>query len=429
MKIPQSVRPRAELRITPDLIAMGTVILFFAIPFIRAGFQFLLTDRIGLIISTALPYAAVLVLIAWKPSRFLRWDFLALMFLVLVFFYFTLMAHPEYLPYYQKKDFGVWDHTLAPYRGLYAFLFMRLLKDPKKIMTALRLAGYVMLLYFAWRIFDALRTGYWTGVGENGMAKMTYSVTFGYEVLPFATIHLYAALTEHRLIDIGTCAAMIVMILIGGSRGPILFLGVFIVLYMMIYIQRSRRKFILIGAVVIFGVLLVLFYRNLLEAAIAVTERFGFSSRFLTTMLDGTVSDDNNRGKIWAAAIQMIKDNPFGYGAMGSRHRIERYIYAGYPHNVILEILIDFGVIFGGIILLAIGISCGMILFGRKYRAWVPLALPFFSTTCSLMISMTYWSVPYFWASIAIIISAFQYSKGESPLNPLLRKLGIIKEA
>lgn len=413
-----------RIKISSELLAMGAVILFFASAFFRAGFQFVLhNDQLGLVISTALPYVAVLMLCIWSPTKYLRFDFIILMLLILTFFWCTLVFHPNYLPFYQKENFGVWDHVLAPYRGIYAFLFIRLLKDPKKIMSAMRAAGYLMLLYYVWRVYNALRTGYWTGVGENGMAKMSYSVTFGYEVLPFASFFLYAALTDRKLIDIGMSALLIVMILIGGSRGPVLFLGICVVLYMMITIQNSRKKFLLIGSVLLASVLLALFYRNLLQAAIAVANHFGFSSRFLVTMLEGTVTDDNNRGKIWAAAIQMIKDNPFGYGAMGSRHIIERYIYAGYPHNVILEILIDFGVLFGSMILIGLLVCGWRILFNPKYSGWRPLAVPFFSTTCSLMVSMTYWSVPYFWVSVAIIISGLQYSGNNSVLSTFIADL------
>lgn len=70
----------------------------------------------------------------------------------------------------------------------------------------------------------------------------------------------------------------------------------------------------------------------------------GFSSRFIDKILLGTISSDSGRSIIWGRTIEMIKQNPLGYGGMGTRHIITDIIFAGYPHSVILEILVDFGV-------------------------------------------------------------------------------------
>lgn len=422
-----SLRLPSKFRINVDLIAAIALILFFANALLRNGLQWVLRNNsVGEIVGTALPYLAVLILCCIKPKKYVRIDFIVLMLCIVAFFGLTLLIHPNYLPYYQRASFGVWDHVLIPYRGIYAFLFMRLFDDPKKLHKAFMMSGYLMLIYFTWRIYEAMKVGYWlgVGVGSSEMIKMQYSVTFGYEVLPFALLFLYCALTDRKMIHIAVSIIMTIMILIGGSRGPVLFIGVFLLLYLCMVISHSKKKAAIIGTSAVVLLLLALFYKNLLEILISIMDSFGFSSRFFTTLLDGTVTDDNNRAEIWAAAIQMIKENPLGYGAMGSRFRIAKYIFAGYPHNIILEILIDYGVIPGVIILCALVGNAYRILFKEKYSEWRCIALPFFSTSCALMGSMTYWSVPYFWVSVAVIVSALQYSKNPgAQLRSFLNKL------
>ena len=52
------------------------------------------------------------------------------------------------------------------------------------------------------------------------------------------------------------------------------------------------------------------------------------------------------------------------------------------------------------------------------------IAFPFFSTTGALMGSMTYWSVPFFWVSVAVIVSCFQYSRRPvTRLNKMIRDM------
>lgn len=50
-------------------------------------------------------------------------------------------------------------------------------------------------------------------------------------------------------------------------------------------------------------------------------------------LLVNNITDDSGRLVIWNVAVDMIKENPFGYGAMGTRHVISEIIIQGHPHN------------------------------------------------------------------------------------------------
>ena len=134
--------------------------------------------------------------------------------------------------------------------------------------------------------------------------------------------------------------------------------------------------------------------------------RLGVSSRFLQKLVNGTLSNDSGRSVIWKAALDMIRENLFGYGAMGSQHVISRYIVAGYPHSVVLEILIDFGVFFGGALLLFFGWHAVKLLFRKDYP-WGEVFIPLFASVCSLFLSLTFWSTKSFWICIAIGVNQY----------------------
>ena len=120
-------------------------------------------------------------------------------------------------------------------------------------------------------------------------------------------------------------------------------------------------------------------------------------------LLTGTISDDNGRKEIWNAAIDMIKTNPFGYGAMGTRHVIYFIHDVGHPHQVFLEILVDFGVLLGSIIIIIFIYQSAKILFSNKYNDWFPIYVLFFCRSCQLLLSGTFWHVAAIWACIGII--------------------------
>lgn len=421
-----TARPRIlQVRITTDQLAELSFILFFSDALIRLVFQRVLgPNAVSTMAGILVPYIPLVVICVKKPSKYIKIDFVILYFMVLIFFASTILIHPEYEFHYMRSNYGVWDHVLKPYRGIYAYLFIRLLDDPKRIIKCMRTSGWLMMIYFVYRVIR----GEWATVGARHVnLESSYSVTFGYEVLIFALVFMYSALTEKRNKYVIAAIADIMMILIGGSRGPILFVGLFVVLFFLIYAQESRKKWLTIFLAVLLSSVIYYFYTPLLYLLMGVLERFHLSSRFVKMMLAGTIANDNNRIRIWTAAIEMIKKNPFGYGAMGSRHVIYDYVYAGYPHSILLEFLIDYGVLLGGTLLLLFFGYSFSILFSKKHKAWSGTYLPYFCACSAMFISLTYWSRPEFWACVAMEVCCYRSSRREKRRNrqltaPISRK-------
>ena len=389
-----------------EQLAELSFILFFSEALLRTLVTGVLGQgHISSWIGMLLPYVPLFLICVRNPRRYIKVDFIVIFILVLVFFATTLLLHPEYEPYYSRSSYGVWDHVLKPYRGIYAYLFIRLIDDPKRILNCMKISGWMMMPYFFYRVYR----GSWSTVTATGVnLEASYSVTFGYEVLIFALIFLYLSLTEKKSIYIITAVIDIILMLVGGSRGPILFVGLFFVLYILIYTQNIRRKGLVVFLIIAGSLLVYIFYNPMLVLLINILDYFHLSSRFLRMLLAGTISDDSNRFNIWNASIQMIKNNPFGYGAMGSRHEIINYIFAGYPHSIILEFLIDYGVILGSFLLIVFFGYALSILFSKKKKEWCDVFLPFFCAACSMFISLTYWSRAEYWSCLALGVCCFQ---------------------
>ncbi len=410
IRVPQAklIRVNTSFRMNADFFARLAVVLYFSCDFIQLVCNFFLHNTsYTRAVSVLLIYTPVLLACFMRPKKYVKPDFLVLLSLVCLFFLVTYAVHPEYRYYYTRDVYGVWRHVLIPYRGIYAYLFVRMIDDPKILWRCLRIAGWIMLLYFAYQIARASSRGYWTGVvGLEDNAKMGYSVEFGYKVLPFALLFLYSGLKGNRL-DLAVAVVDIAMMLVGGSRGSFLFLGLFFVLYILVELKDTKHKVVKISAVAVVAAVLYLSYQSVLVALESFLADQGITSRFLSSLTSGTMLDDNGRNYIWSKAVKLIRNNPYGYGAMGSRMYISKIIVAGYPHSIILEMLIDFGVFAGSALLLGMAYASTKNLFSNQYGGWSSLYLAYFCAACSLFISMTFWSVSTFWICLALCVNCY----------------------
>ncbi len=383
-------------------------VLFFCNPLLFKSLRRFMTligaGEYVYLVGLLIIYVPVVVALLLHPGR-IPWDFVGLFLGILLYFTLTYLIHPEYEHVYSREGFGVWDYVLIPFNGIYAYLFVRIIKDPKKMLFLFRICSYLMLLYFLKRLMGAIKLGYWEETDALGTTRMPYSVQFGYDVLLYALVLLYAALKERRLIDIIGAAGGLVMIFLGGSRGPLLDIGIFFALYVLIKAQRSRKKYLIITLIILSALAIYYFYTPVLKMTMTLLSKFGLKSRFLTKLVEGSVTDDSGRDVIWKAAIDMIKTNPFGYGAMGTRHVIYKIIGVGHPHNIFLEILVDTGVFIGTLIILVMGIRSAWILFGRVDLEWKGLFLVAFATSCQLLLSGTLWHRAGIWVALGLSTS------------------------
>lgn len=171
-----------------------------------------------------------------------------------------------------------------------------------------------------------------------------------------------------------------VCLILGGTRGPIICLLVaaifrFIIFEDNIY-TKARGIFLCIigGLVVISGVGL-----KLLELLNDFFAMFGQTNlRILDYINEGVILNGSGRDDFAYVLLEAIKKHPFvGYGVGADRLILGGY----YAHNLVLEVLVSFGVIVGGIFLvwiiclslrmftsqkltarkLAIGLFCGIV--------------------------------------------------------------------
>ena len=309
------------------------------------------------VLLTAVPMSIALLLSAFRrPTLFLVTYFLtALCLLVSVYFF------PETGEFATKLGLRF---TLPLVVG--SALCLVCVYDIEVIHKTLYWISYIVLilsLFYFYQIYTYL----------GGFSMTDYNMSFSYALLlPMAS--LYAHKKPISLLGAG---AMMMMVLLVGSRGA----AVFFVLYVFADIFLNHKKLI-IPSVLIFSFLLVL-----LPAFSFYLDSIGIESRTIEQLLESDRSDqDSGRLDIYAQMWHVLEDNWFtGIGLFGDRIYLDVYC-----HNIVLEILLNFGMVFGSIILLIFGGIILSVFYHADLTDKNVLLLYFMATICPLLVSHSY---------------------------------------
>ncbi len=341
---------------------------------------------------------------------------------------FTMVLHPEYSDWFSHLAYGIKPAFLRLQDGIWAFLTVWLVKDDEDLCRYLEICAWILFLYNAWLFIQAISRGYWVSyhVEHNGWVKTqsVYNLEFGYDMLfPTAFMGASAFLRGKKIYYI-PYAVGVFMIMSGGSRGALIWtLAMFPMMLPLRWhsLDRKGRAVFTALSVILLGVLVAVFlnFEQILIALSQVFTRYGFSSRSLLYLLQGDFADSSGRDRIYATAIDMIRNGGlFGYGVYGDRYVIGEFMIYGYCHNVFLELLITFGPLGGGLcILLLMGGIVGLYRRSKTIDQQIVL-ITFLVGACKLMLSNSFWYMPYFWALLALMGARKKYS---APAVPELR--------
>jgi oligosaccharide repeat unit polymerase len=214
---------------------------------------------------------------------------------------------------------------------------------------------------------------------------LQYMVFSYFLLLPTCVCFEYATMNNSKLDSIIAVCATISMIACG-ARGAIISLLLYFLMCFSRYDFRRMRigQVVKLFALILSVVIVALFHNELLTLVSKTFDSLGIDSRVISYLIEGNFLDDNGRDNITSAIWDGIFANPLGYGIYGDRY-VSGAFGAGryqYAHNIFVELLCDFGIVGGTIviILLAYVLSNLIVRFKRKNEihlvfAFVPYAI------------------------------------------------------
>lgn len=333
-------------------------------------------------------------------------------FVIYLFFLILILIerimHPQYEEYYTRPVFGIYEVFFGIKRGaIWGILAFSGLRKGRKVLNCFHLGAAFLLLYSLYEAFEASVVGYWETYNATGkLAKYSYSLTFGYQVIFCCIVFVFFFLENKKWYDMIAAILSFVLVILEGSRGPLICLAVFLVLYLLAKGKelRKRKKLQFLTLIVILSLAVILFRDSLLSWLIDRIAALNIDSRTITMLLSGNLSSDNARGIIFDLCWDHIENQGFwGMGPFGNRTFIVPKYYWGYPHNIVLELILDYGW------MVAIGIIAAMVLaiirmFRKAQKEELMVFCILLAYNMKLFLSSTYWGELFFWSMVTWMI-------------------------
>lgn len=224
-------------------------------------------------------------------------------------------------------------------------------------------------------------------------------------VLCFALPWVFYRLAEttkikQKLVCLYAILCSFIFIMYNASRGGALVLAIYAIIYL-IFTPNSRGKYI---SIILF-LAVMLFYITQADSSLF--------TLILSRSASVTDYHDESRYSIWMVAIEAILQTfGFGVGAGGTILAMERINPGGIniPHNIILEIAIQYGVVFAVIFVLYLYRQIVKTLFVKDKYIRMALLMAFCGMPVSFIINSSYLQVTTLYPFMATMFILVNYN-------------------
>lgn len=189
------------------------------------------------------------------------------------------------------------------------------------------------------------------------------------------------------------------IIIARGSRGVLIGIGSFIIIYKLKNIKITKNsiyKGSIFGSICLF---ILLNFKKIILSIITLLAKFDIQSRTLEYLLIGDITNSSNRDIIAMEILKKISEKPiFGIGLLGDLR----------SHNIILETILFYGIIIGSLLLLLLLIIIIKSLLYKENKILSILIIIFFSYAIpDSLLNLTIWGKDMFWIYMGLSMNAF----------------------
>lgn len=169
--------------------------------------------------------------------------------------------------------------------------------------------------------------------------KVSVDMVFSYSLLLPYLFHLNGTLYNKNKIDILFFIIGTYYMVTYASRGTLVCILFYILIYMLTVLKKEKRKIIFKYVIIIFFVFLLLYFTNILYLFNKYLIDNGMYNRTLNMLINGDLFFNNGRFDIYFDYLNYIIEKPIvGWGIGADK------IIGFYPHNVVIELFFNFGI-------------------------------------------------------------------------------------
>lgn len=185
------------------------------------------------------------------------------------------------------------------------------------------------------------------------VAKNGYSMSITMTSLPILLVGIDNTISKRSFANMACSIAGIVFIMVFGNRGAIACLVFFFVVKIVMSSMKASSRILIAGLIIGAFAAILLFANEIIDGISSVAAALGFKTYTIRRLLSGTLLVSSSRETLTQYYSQMVMDSPvFGYGLYGG------WIADGSgPHNGLMELLLGFGVLVGGLLIVLLILS------------------------------------------------------------------------
>jgi hypothetical protein len=236
-----------------------------------------------------------------------------------------------------------------------------------------------------------------------------YSMSLSYYMLLPAIIFIDRLIIQRSLINGVGLAASLLIILALGSRGAILCIGIYAFLRLARFYNKviHNKTLLFVSMITTFLIIggYVFFFDEILQYIYRVLGSIGIKSRSISLLLRDSIHL-SGRDVIYKKIIGEISSNPIiGIGLAGDR----RILAGGYSHNILIEILSNFGIVIGSLIIVLLLFLIIRSMFTRVVTNYNMIIMWVSIGFVHLLISSSYLIDFKFWILMGLILSRYTF--------------------
>lgn len=245
--------------------------------------------------------------------------------------------------------------------------------------------------------------------GSSYLTMENSYMAIGYALSLYVLVLFEYARVFHKKFEIIVAAGYSAVIFSFGNRGALLVVIIYLCLRLLVVREEKLTQKDILGAMALFLLAagIIINFEGILNGLISAFQEAGISSRTFEKILNHSFSKSQGRNEIYEKAFEIIKAAPLdikGPGYLTTVYINQRYINAN-AHNILLELLVEYGCILGPILFALILERCVVAIRLLRHNPTMANAMAFcllLQAIIQLSFSSTFYSSNEFWLGLVL---------------------------
>lgn len=295
----------------------------------------------GFIYDTFLMYLILLFVFLYSLfliTKKIKIDTLILLLFIFLSYLFTYLFYEDNRKYMFTNVFDLLNNPIYILFvfGYLGYVFVRQINNFPLFIKVFK--------YFSYAVINASIITFFIGVLKDSQPQY---MVFSYNMLAQTCFMLFLYLKERKAIFLFTGIMGTLLIFFAGARGPIVILILSSLLYYFFRRSNVFNKLLFLVSIVFLLAFGYIFKETLLKILNVISVNLYFDSRTIKLLLSGEFLDLSGRDILLDNIYKNL--NIFGHGLYG-----DRVINGVYSHNLLVEILFEYGLLFGILLFIVI---------------------------------------------------------------------------